>query len=118
MLKKTSKNTINIARTIAPVVSSRDLIMNLQKEISQCPEHEIELDFLEVEFISRSAAHALLTLKEDLHRQSNKKEISFINTNDEVAKMLRIVAANRALPRKKKPEFQAETVNIKTLLTT
>jgi len=117
MLKKINKNIINIAKTIAPVVSSRDLIMNLKKEISQCLDNEIQLDFSQVEFVSRSAAHSLLTLKEDLQRQTNKKEIAFINTNEEISKMLRLVAANRALPQKNMPEFQAKTVDIKSLLT-
>lgn len=117
MLNKINKNTINIAEIIAPIVSSRDLIMNLKKEIFQCQNYEIYLDFFQVEFISRSAAHALLTLKEDLARQINKKEISFINVNEEVSKMLRLIAANRALPRKKILKFRAKTIDIQSLRT-
>ena len=32
MLEKINKNIINIAKTIAPVVSSKDLILNLKKK--------------------------------------------------------------------------------------
>jgi hypothetical protein len=45
-----------------------------------------------------------------------KKEIHFINTNDEVKKMLRIVAANKAMPEAPKPKIQLEKINIQSLL--
>ena len=71
------------------------------------------MDFINVKFISRSAAHALLLMKENLR---NKKNISFINTNKDVAEMLRAVAANRIIPKSQKPQFNPEKTNINSLL--
>lgn len=99
---------------MATILSSRDLINNLKTSVLKADAKAVDLDFAEVEFISRSAAHALLIMKEDLCRKLlNKKEVNFINANKDVENMLRIVAANRALP-KKKAEFSAERVDIKS----
>lgn len=110
-MKKEQKSTIKIAEVLATILSSRDLIDNLKIVILKADAKSVDLDFSKVEFISRSAAHALLVMKEDL--RSHKKEAYFINANKDVENMLRTVAANRALP-KKKPEFNAERVDIKS----
>lgn len=116
-MKTDSKNTINIATEIAAVIGSRDLINNLKKVVRKIDANRVYLDFSEVEFVSRSAAHALLLMKEDLKRNFfGKKEIVFINANSDVEKMLRIVAANLALPKKSKTDFKAERINIESLL--
>ena len=110
------QKTIKIAEHIAPIISSRDIADNLENVIIKHKSKVLDLDFSNVEFISRSAAHALLSMKEDLQRRlMKKKEISFTNTNKEVEKMFRIIAANRALP-KAKPKFKAEIFNITKLL--
>ncbi len=105
---------INVAEKIAPILGSRDVIQVLDRLIKEAKNNLVELDFAKVDFISRSAAHELISLKEKLARQS--KTISFVNTSQDVAKMLRIVAANRALPPKKPAEFKAPVVNIKSLV--
>lgn len=112
MKQKSTK--INIAGKIASVLSSRDIVRDLDKLIKKAKSKLVELDFKKVDFVSRSAAHELLLLKERFAQQS--KSISFINTNQEVTKMLRVVAANRALPPKKPTDFKAPVVNIKSLL--
>ncbi len=115
-MKTDSKNTINIAIEIAAVIGSRDLVNNLKKVIKKIDANRVFLDFSEVEFVSRSAAHALLLIKEDSRRKFfGKKEIAFINANSDVEKMLRIVAANLALPKRSKVDFKAERINIKSL---
>ena len=94
--------------------SSRDVTDTFRKTINQKPSvNLVELDFAEVTFISRSAAHQLLVIKEELRLDNH--EITFTHTNDEVTEMLRIVAANRAIPKKTKPEFKAEKVDIEAL---
>ncbi|MDP2586669.1 MAG: STAS domain-containing protein [Candidatus Komeilibacteria bacterium] len=114
-MEKTIKNTIKIADLVAPVISSRDIAVILKSSILKSNFSIVELDFSNVEFISRSAAHSLLLMKEDLKRSFFKKrDVILINTNEEVSKMLRIIAANRVSP-KSKPDFKAEKVDITTL---
>ncbi len=110
-------NSIDVAKILAPIVSSRDLIEIVRKEIVKISDAQIQLDFKDVDFISRSAAHEMLVMKEDLARKAiRKKEISFVNTNPTVKEMFRVVAANRAVPQKPKEiEFKAEKIDIKTL---
>lgn len=111
-MKNELKVTIKVAEKLATILSSRDLIDNLKTAVLKAAAKSVNLDFSEVEFISRSAAHALLIMKEDLRHR--KKEIYFINANKEVENMLRTVAANRVLPKKGKPVFHAEKVDIKS----
>ncbi len=115
-MKETSAN-LKLISILAPIISSRDLIENLEKLILKTDSKTVNLDFEDVEFISRSAAHAMLRLKEDLQRKTwNKKEVSFINTNNEIRDMFRVVAANRAIPEEKAYSFKAKHVSIESLL--
>lgn len=117
MLKEQDKITIKVARSLAAILSSRDVISELSDSIKNTKVNFIELDFSNVEFISRSAAHELLSLKEDLsRRQNDKKELSFVNTNPDITNMLRIVAANRALPRRDVSIPKIERTNLDSLL--
>ena len=115
-MSKQKFTRINIAKKIASILSSRDAIRNLDKLIKKAKTDLVELDFIEIDFVSRSAAHELLLLKEKFSRQS--KIISFINANQDVSKMLRIVAANRALPSQKSTEINVPIVSIKSLIGT
>jgi len=111
-MRKITQNVLKIADLIASIISSRDITDILKVAILKMDSKIVELDFSNVEFISRSAAHALILMKEDLQRKFfNKKKIVFINTNEYVSKMLRMIAANRVAP-KSKPDFKAEKVNI------
>ena len=114
-MDKIRENTIKIADFIAPVISSRDVANILKKAILKINFPIIEIDFTNVEFISRSAAHAFILMKEDFQRKPFKKrKVIFINTNKDVNEMLRIIAANRVAP-KPKPDFCAEKVDIANL---
>jgi len=112
-IKKEKKTSINIANLLAPIISSRDIIDILEKFIKKTDTQSVELNFIDVKFISRSAAHSLLLLKENL---LVKKAISFVNVNKDVAEMLRAVAANRIVPKSQKPKFNPEKTNIDSLL--
>ncbi len=109
--------TINIATRVAPVLASRDVITALKSEIQKFATQQVQLDFAQVEFVSRSAAHELLRLKESLAAQATKKTVEFINANDEVANMLRTVASNRAIPKTAKDTSSIKTVSISDLET-
>ncbi|HLC70060.1 MAG TPA: STAS domain-containing protein [Patescibacteria group bacterium] len=108
---------LKLAEILAPIISSRDLIESLEKIVLKTDSKAVDLDFTNIEFISRSAAHALLLLKEKLDRKAwNKKDVSFVNANKEVKEMLRVVAANRVMPHEKKVSLKTKPVNIETLL--
>lgn len=110
-IKKAHKNLM-ISRLLAPILGSRDIVDILEKIIKKTDVKSINLDFSNVKVVSRSSAHALLLMKDRLYA---KKDISFINTNEDVTNMLRIVAANRIVPKKKKPNFNPEKISIKDL---
>lgn len=115
-MDKDNQTTINISKEIAPVISSRDITDNLESAILKSKTKLVNLDFSDVEFVSRSAAHALLLMKENLHRKFlKKKDILFINVNEDIKKMFRIIAANRALP-KDKPNFKPKRLNIDAII--
>lgn len=107
--------TINIATRVAPVLASRDVITALKIELEKLAATQVQLDFTQVEFVSRSAAHELLRLKESLAAQSSKKTVEFINANDEVANMLRTVASNRAIPKAVEDTASLKTISITDL---
>ncbi len=111
---KNQKSTIlNVAELLAKIISSRDIIEILEEKIKKVDTKSVILDFTNVKFISRSAAHSLLLLKDKL---KNNKDVSFANAEKDVSEMLRIVAANRAYPKNEKPEFNPEKIDINSLL--
>jgi len=110
------KYTIDVAKILAPIVGSRDLMPILAEAVNKADVHSVDLDFSKVEFVSRSAAHALLLMKEDLQRKwRNKKFISFVNASDNVQEMFRIVAANRAVPKTNDLNIKIEKTDINSL---
>lgn len=111
----TQNKAINVAAIVAPVLASRDLISTLKSEIEKTATMQVQLDFADVEFVSRSAAHELLRLKESMTAQDPKKTIEFINPNEEVAHMLRTVASNRAVPKAAPDTSSIKTVSIDDL---
>ena len=116
MVKKTKTINIDVAKSLAPIVGSRDVVSNLKKIIEKAHAKAINLDFSAVEFVSRSAAHELLVLKEKLNKSFlRKKAITFINASDNVTEMFRTVAANRALPKSKIEAVEIETIDVSCL---
>ena len=77
--------TIDVAKTAAAILGSRDVVKCLEQRMNKAT--KIVLDFKNVEFISRSAAHSLLSYK----RAHPHKKICFINMNPSVSRMLEIV---------------------------
>jgi len=117
-MKQIDKKIINVAKILAPIIGSRDLIELLAKAVIESDDESVDLDFKDVEFVSRSAAHALLVMKEDLQRRwLHKKYIAFVNANNNVQEMFRMVAANRAMPRSNanKADMKIEKTDIKSL---
>ncbi len=116
MVKKTITINVDIAKNLAPIVGSRDVVSSLKKTIEKAHAKAINLDFSAVEFVSRSAAHELLVLKEKLNKSFfRKKAINFINASDNVTEMFRTVAANRALPKIEAAELEIQTIDVEHL---
>ena len=112
------KKALDVAKIVAPIVNSRDAVRALEKTISKEKARCIDLDFRNVEFVSRSATHEFLTMKEVFARKVLKtKIISFVNLNQNVISMFRVTAANRAVPKLIKPKFKAKTISIENLMT-
>jgi len=110
-------NKLNIKTILAPIITSRDTISKLEAIINKRPYKIVELDFSDIEFISRSAAHELLVMKERLaNRWFFKKDIIISNTNSDVSEMIRIVAANRAVPKKINKDTKVKIVNFSEFL--
>ena len=101
---------ISIADKVAVIVGSRDIVNSLVDIIKMADSSSVELDFKNVEFLSRSAAHEFLLLKEKFAQQHNIV-LSFTNTPDNIAQMLRIVAANRALPKTKEVSLKFDGIS-------
>lgn len=112
--EKSKISTIRLIELLAPIISSREIINEvLEDKINRQNSFEVVLDFNKIEFISRSAAHELLKLKERFENmESNTKEITFTNMESVVAEMIRTVAANRAYPLSEEETFKAEKVDI------
>ena len=103
------KVVINVASVLAPILGSRDVAHSLKALILKARSKSVDLDFKDVEFLSRSAAHELLTLKDELsHSFLRKKIVSFINPRDNVSEMLKIVASSRAVPKPRAQEYRIE----------
>jgi len=116
-MKNSPKKALNIAELVAPIVGSRDAVRVLEKMISKEKAKSIDLDFRDVEFVSRSATHEFLIMKETVARKAlNKKTIAFINLNQNVKDMFRAVAANRAVPKSAKPELEPRISSIESLM--
>ena len=110
------QKTIDMASLIAPVIHSRDAIELVREAIQKTDAKSVVLDFSKVDFISRSAAHELLVLKENL-KQTKHIDITFANTNKDINEMLRIVAANRAIPKHQVvPMLHVERTTLQALL--
>lgn len=81
------------------------------------PGKAIDIDFSGIELISRSAAHELLKMKERFEYDcTGSKRISFVNVAENVAKMLRVIAANNAAPLEKREEFKPKRIRIGDLV--
>ena len=107
---------IDVAATLASAISSRDITDDLKAAIKKADTEAVDLDFANVEFVSRSAAHQLLTMKEELMQKSwHSKKVSFVNTNKDVEEMFRVVAANRAVPRHPHHTFSPQKIDIESL---
>ncbi|HET6228026.1 MAG TPA: DUF4325 domain-containing protein [Bacteroidia bacterium] len=74
---------------------SREAGSSLFTELNS-PDFEYELDFSNIEFISRSYADQFYKMKEDFEKKFNTR-IHIINANEEVINMLHVVSKTQNL---------------------
>ena len=75
---------IDVAAVAAPILTTRDSIGSVKLRLEKAK--RAVLDFQNVEFVSRSAAHAIL-----LYLEHSGKEVELINMNPSVKKMFELV---------------------------
>lgn len=100
------KKVLYLKTILAPTLGSRDVTSTLSRVLTWQKEKHIELDFSDIDFISRSAAHELLLLRFKLQRRIfRKKTIKFVNFKDNVRQVLETVHISWLNIRKKKPSL-------------
>ncbi len=105
-----------MATFVAPIISSRDVILAVREEVERQAQPVVQLDFVNVRFLSRSAAHELLQMKEQLAHTEPKVLVEFQNAGGDVANMLRVVASNRAVPKEAVEPVEITSVSINELM--
>jgi hypothetical protein len=116
-MSKIAKTSIDVAKLVAPIVGSRDVVDLLRAALKKTHAKSVDLDFCDVEFVSRSAAHELLSMKNELARQLiAKQDVAFVNMRDEVRDMFRVVAANIAAPKITSSTIRMKSVSINSLM--
>ena len=110
-MEKDDTYTVKLIDEIAPIISSRDIVVYLKDLIVKMSPKSVVFDFDRIEFVSRSAAHEFLLLKDYLRNRNIESE--FIHVDNEVAHMPRLVAANRTVPKSTDaPQFERVTPEI------
>jgi hypothetical protein len=116
---RTKKEVVPLRDLMSPTICTRDIVQFLFRNLDKKPCNEIELDFDGIEFISRSASHELLCLKEraehGIFGLFFKKSIHLVNVNSNVAQLLNVVAANRVIPKVTKETSQIQHVDVDDL---
>lgn len=115
-MKTERTKIIDVAAKLAAILASRDITRSLKKLILAARTPEVSLDFKNVEFISRSAAHELLLLQDELAKWPPQAiALSFINTNKDVAAMFQVVASSRISPKKRPSDLHIKTISFDAL---
>ena len=94
------KFIINVAKILAPVVGSRDLMPILSEAVNKADVKSVDLDFQKLNLFLVRQPYALLLMKEDLQRKWLNKIHYFVNTSDNVQEMFRVVAATGRCPKR------------------
>ncbi|MEK7518553.1 MAG: STAS domain-containing protein [Patescibacteria group bacterium] len=90
---------IDVAQTIAPSLTSRDVSDILERRIRELRVREVTLDLRSVRFVSRSAAHELLKLQKSHTSFWRRSRLTLTNVSPDVRAMFDIVARQRKTAR-------------------
>lgn len=98
---------IDLSKDLAQVVSSRDLVVDLESKLAKLPNKKINLDFTNIIFVSRSAAHELILMQERLSEKFLKRKlVNFVNMNEDIKNLINHIA-------KANPEREVFRFNVK-----
>lgn len=97
---------IDVSRLIAPILSSRDVFDILDRAVLDSAEKEVVFDFVNVRFVSRSAAHELLKLQKKYKKLFSRKRIKLVNIPRDVQIMFDIVERQQRSTRPRKTAIQ------------
>lgn len=98
---------VNVAKMIAPIVGSRDFVNSLLMKIDK--KDKVVLDFKNVEFLSRSAAHELLK-----YMNMNPNKIYLRNLSPSVRTMLELVESQSKKENEGQPTYELENHKVNT----
>lgn len=117
-MNQNNSTILKMVDLLAPILSSRDVITDVIKiALKHTNTRLVFLDFIDVKFISRSVAHELLMIQNQFeHTIFQKKEIRFINMNEDVRKMFAIVKDSKTHSEHTKIEFNPKKIDIDSLL--
>lgn len=85
------ESTISVAKALDTTLHTRDAAKQLLQMVDDSPCQRVELDFLDVQYISRSFADQFHTDKMELAAAS-QKDIVVVNASEAVVNMLQTVA--------------------------
>ena len=92
-------HNIDVAQTISPSLTSRDVSVILERRIRELRARDITLDLKSVRFVSRSAAHELLKLQKSCTSFWRRSRLTFVNVAPDVDAMFAIVARQQTVAR-------------------
>lgn len=105
---------IELKSTIAPTLSSRDVVDVVENLVNNSDQKRVVIDFSDVAFVSRSAADQLLKLKRQHSKWFSSKRVSFQNISPDVEQILVLVRKQQSS--KRRQSNQMESVNIQELV--
>lgn len=102
---------INVLKIVSvPMVSSRDVVKNIYRELEKCSKkEEFIIDFKGIEIISRSAADEFLNMK------SKFTHLEFANLNPELVQFMRTVGASKAVSLKNTNVFKPKRKSLRLM---
>lgn len=90
--------TINISTLLSSEIHSRNQAKMILEQINTINDKKIQLNFKNVNFISRSFADELCEVISIVSKDN--KEVTFINRNSEITNILTIITKSRTLTKK------------------
>jgi anti-anti-sigma regulatory factor len=115
MQSKPNSIRIHLADVLAPRISTRVAIDALRRDLKLNEANEIILDFSNVESVSRSAAHELITLSFELKNSENKK-VFFENILKDISQLFKTVTDNSINTKPKDRNVATERVAFDDLI--
>ena len=110
---------IKLKKLISDKLISRGSVLLIKRLILKLSDPQekvdliVELDFINIKFISMCFTDELRNLERSLLK--SKVKLVFVNTNKDIDNLFRIVDKHRLEPRIKRPKFKAKVRNLDSL---